>query len=336
MIDKLPFAAPEDPLLKARLEGIRRRGGNPFQEFQLPQAVLALKQGFGRLIRDREDFGVVMLCDPRIVTRGYGRLFIASLPPAPVVADEDEATAFLRRQLARAGLAPARGGRGMTILAIDAATEACSAALLVGDDDDRTLRSHRPRPRRPAVADGGRAAAGGGSHGRAISTPLHSAADPADSPAFESRRASHRASRPAPASPSCPSATSRPSRRAPRARTAGRTSSSAWTRAWARCTGPPSIAAARARARSRASTCRIPAQSSRPAGEAMFGAGHGFSAYPELAARLAGSLAGVDDAALPRAGDIARIGAVDLAAGEGLAAAQGLPVYLRDDVVHRR
>ena len=108
VIDKLPFAPPEDPLLKARLEGIRRRGGNPFQEFQLPQAVLALKQGFGRLIRDREDFGVVMLCDPRLATRGYGRLFIASLPPAPVVTDEDEAAAFLRRQLARAGLAPAR------------------------------------------------------------------------------------------------------------------------------------------------------------------------------------------------------------------------------------
>jgi ATP-dependent DNA helicase DinG len=108
VIDKLPFAAPEDPLLKARLEGIRRRGGNPFQEFQLPQAALALKQGFGRLIRDREDFGVVMLCDPRIVTRGYGRTFIASLPPAPVVTDQDEAASFLRRQLARAGLAPAR------------------------------------------------------------------------------------------------------------------------------------------------------------------------------------------------------------------------------------
>ena len=108
VIDKLPFAAPEDPLLKARLEGIRRRGGNPFPEFQLPQAVLALKQGFGRLIRDREDFGVVMLCDPRLATRGYGRLFITSLPPAPVVTDEDEAVAFLRRQLARAGIAPTR------------------------------------------------------------------------------------------------------------------------------------------------------------------------------------------------------------------------------------
>ena len=105
VIDKLPFAAPEDPLLKARLEGIRRRGGNPFQEFQLPQAVLALKQGFGRLIRDREDFGVVVLCDPRLRTRGYGRLFLSSLPPAQVVTESDEAATFLRRKLARAGVA---------------------------------------------------------------------------------------------------------------------------------------------------------------------------------------------------------------------------------------
>jgi len=105
VIDKLPFAAPEDPLLKARLEGIRRRGGNPFQEFQLPQAVLALKQGFGRLIRDREDFGVVMLCDPRLRTRAYGRTFLGALPPATVVADMQEAASFLRRRLALAGVA---------------------------------------------------------------------------------------------------------------------------------------------------------------------------------------------------------------------------------------
>lgn len=73
-----------------------------------------------------------------------------------------------------------------------------------------------------------------------------------------------------------------------------------------------------------------------PAGAPMFGAGHGFAAHPALAARLAGGVAGVDAAALPRAGDIARIGALDYAAGGGLAAAQGLPVYLRDEVVHRR
>ncbi len=104
VIDKLPFAAPEDPLLKARLEGIRRRGGNPFHEFQLPQAVLALKQGFGRLIRDREDFGVVVICDPRLRSRGYGPKFIAALPPARIAADRAEAAAFLRRRLAEAGL----------------------------------------------------------------------------------------------------------------------------------------------------------------------------------------------------------------------------------------
>jgi Rad3-related DNA helicase len=75
-IDKLPFASPDDPLLKARLEGIRRRGGNPFFEYQLPQAVLALKQGVGRLIRDFDDFGVIVLGDPRLKTKAYGRVFL--------------------------------------------------------------------------------------------------------------------------------------------------------------------------------------------------------------------------------------------------------------------
>ncbi len=82
-IDKLPFAAPDDPLLKARLEGIRRRGGNPFYEYQLPQAVLALKQGVGRLIRDFDDFGVIVIGDPRISTKGYGRVFLDSMPREP-------------------------------------------------------------------------------------------------------------------------------------------------------------------------------------------------------------------------------------------------------------
>lgn len=104
VIDKLPFAAPDDPLLQARLEAIRARGGNPFLEQQLPQAVLALKQGFGRLIRDRGDFGVVVLCDPRLRTRSYGRRFLQSLPPAPVTLDRTEALAFLEQQLARAAV----------------------------------------------------------------------------------------------------------------------------------------------------------------------------------------------------------------------------------------
>ncbi|NJD31298.1 MAG: ATP-dependent DNA helicase, partial [Gammaproteobacteria bacterium] len=71
IIDKLPFAAPDDPLLKARLEAIREQGGNPFFDEQVPQAVIALKQGVGRLIRDDADFGVVMICDTRLVTKGY-------------------------------------------------------------------------------------------------------------------------------------------------------------------------------------------------------------------------------------------------------------------------
>lgn len=98
-IDKLPFASPEDPLLKARLEGIRRRGGNPFQEYQLPQAVLALKQGVGRLIRDADDFGVILIGDPRLTRKGYGRSFLDSLPPSPVVTDSAVASGFLRERL---------------------------------------------------------------------------------------------------------------------------------------------------------------------------------------------------------------------------------------------
>ena len=99
VIDRLPFASPDDPLLKARLEGLRREGRNPFFEYQVPQAVLALKQGVGRLIRDPEDTGVVVLADPRVRTKGYGRAFLASLPPMTVVEDPGEAVRFLRDSL---------------------------------------------------------------------------------------------------------------------------------------------------------------------------------------------------------------------------------------------
>jgi ATP-dependent DNA helicase DinG len=99
VIDKLPFASPDDPLLKARLAGLKREGRNGFIEYQVPQAVLALKQGVGRLIRDPDDFGVVMLGDPRLRTRGYGRTFLASLPPMTVTDSESEAVAFLRHHL---------------------------------------------------------------------------------------------------------------------------------------------------------------------------------------------------------------------------------------------
>ena len=100
-IDKLPFAAPDDPLLKARLEGIRRRGGNPFSEYQLPQAVLALKQGVGRLIRDFDDFGVILLGDPRLKSKSYGKVFLKALPPSPVITDAAAGAQFLTERLGR-------------------------------------------------------------------------------------------------------------------------------------------------------------------------------------------------------------------------------------------
>ena len=98
VIDRLPFASPGDPLLQARLQAIRQSGGQPFRDFQLPQAVIALKQGVGRLIRDYEDRGVVMICDPRLSGRSYGRAFLNSLPPMPVIRDCGTACAFLRDQ----------------------------------------------------------------------------------------------------------------------------------------------------------------------------------------------------------------------------------------------
>ena len=98
-IDKLPFAAPDDPLLAARLEGIRRKGGNPFRDYQLPQAVLALKQGAGRLIRDVDDFGVILIADPRVRTKAYGKAFLEALPPCPVTTDTERAARFLSERL---------------------------------------------------------------------------------------------------------------------------------------------------------------------------------------------------------------------------------------------
>jgi ATP-dependent DNA helicase DinG len=94
MIDKLPFAAPSDPLIQARVEAVRRAGGDAFNEFQLPQAVLALKQGVGRLIRDFDDRGLIVIGDPRLRSRGYGRVFLSSLPEMPVLEELDEALVF--------------------------------------------------------------------------------------------------------------------------------------------------------------------------------------------------------------------------------------------------
>jgi len=95
IIDKLPFTSPDDPLLKARMEDCRLRGGDPFNEVQLPDAVITLKQGVGRLIRDVDDRGVLVICDNRLVMRPYGAVFLKSLPPTPRTRDIGEAARFL-------------------------------------------------------------------------------------------------------------------------------------------------------------------------------------------------------------------------------------------------
>ena len=97
VIEKLPFASPEDPLVRARIEHLQSSGANAFRDYQLPEAALALKQGVGRLIRSEEDYGAVVICDPRIVGRSYGRVFLAALPPMTPTRDSDEALRFLRR-----------------------------------------------------------------------------------------------------------------------------------------------------------------------------------------------------------------------------------------------
>lgn len=94
VIDKLPFAAPDDPVLAARLETLREAGLKPFFDWQIPNAVIALKQGAGRLIRDIHDRGVLVLCDPRLTSKGYGRIFLASLPDMPRTTDIGAVQAF--------------------------------------------------------------------------------------------------------------------------------------------------------------------------------------------------------------------------------------------------
>jgi ATP-dependent DNA helicase DinG len=98
VIDKLPFAPPDDPVLAARIDAMRARNVNPFSQLQLPMAVLQLKQGAGRLIRDFPDRGVLMICDPRLFTRGYGRLLRASLPPMPLTRELAEVRSFFETE----------------------------------------------------------------------------------------------------------------------------------------------------------------------------------------------------------------------------------------------
>lgn len=94
-MDRLPFAPPDDPVLSARIERLRAQGANPFLEVQLPQAILALRQGAGRLIRDAADRGVFVLCDPRVHTQSYGRQVLDALPPMRRTRDLAEVRAFL-------------------------------------------------------------------------------------------------------------------------------------------------------------------------------------------------------------------------------------------------
>ena len=92
----LPFAAPEDPILQARIQMLRKQGIDPFQTYQLPNAVLILKQGAGRLIRDSKDRGILMICDPRLVGSRYGETFLRSLPEMSRTRDLNKVYEFLK------------------------------------------------------------------------------------------------------------------------------------------------------------------------------------------------------------------------------------------------
>ena len=104
IIDKLPFAPPDDPVFRARAARMQEEGRNPFMEYQVPQAIISLKQGVGRLIRDRQDYGVMVICDPRLRSRSYGRKFLESLPAMPVTHDIRDVEEFYsaRRDARRA------------------------------------------------------------------------------------------------------------------------------------------------------------------------------------------------------------------------------------------
>ena len=94
IIDKLPFASPGDPITAARIEAINAEGGDAFQDYQVPLAILAMLQGLGRLIRHRTDRGVLAVLDPRLRTMAYGRRFLDSFPPAPVTQNPEAITRF--------------------------------------------------------------------------------------------------------------------------------------------------------------------------------------------------------------------------------------------------
>ncbi len=95
IIDKLPFASPQDPLTQARISALNASGANAFRVSQLPQAIIMLRQGVGRLIRDISDKGVIMVCDPRLLSKPYGKIILSSLPAMPIITDENDAIRFL-------------------------------------------------------------------------------------------------------------------------------------------------------------------------------------------------------------------------------------------------
>ena len=116
IIEKLPFASPDDPLVKARIDHLEATGGNAFRDYQLPEAALALKQGVGRLIRSEEDYGTVVICDPRMVGRGYGKVLLAALPAMTPTRDRDEAMRFIRKHAPRDPMNTNATARTATVL----------------------------------------------------------------------------------------------------------------------------------------------------------------------------------------------------------------------------
>jgi ATP-dependent DNA helicase DinG len=98
IVDRLPFAVPSDPIVAARVQALQEDGRNPFSEFQVPQAVLALKQGFGRLIRTKTDRGVLALLDSRIQRMAYGKIFLESLPTYKMTTNLAEVSRFLGKK----------------------------------------------------------------------------------------------------------------------------------------------------------------------------------------------------------------------------------------------
>ena len=170
IVDKLPFASPGDPITAARIDAIRARGGDPFGEYQVPLAILALQQGLGRLIRHRRDRGVLAVLDPRLRTKGYGRRFIASLPPAPVVHDLAASTRFfLRGPIRRLTGSGSHSRRFWKMIADQGKLAACTRVALILQEDSMVRRLNGRLPWLVACVRRARGA-GAGAAGR---RPVH-------------------------------------------------------------------------------------------------------------------------------------------------------------------